>query len=458
MSADLAAERAQRLRSLIAHQCWSREQLLEHQRRALRKIVRHAVEASPYYREILGGHTGRRDLRIEELPTLPKSTLMDQWDRVVTDPRLDLAGTEGHLASDAASELYLDEFRVLATGGSTGQRGIFVYGRDEFETSLAGMLRAVALVGVSPEMRFASIGSPSPAHLTSHVFAVFRAGRAGSPRLTVTTPLNELVEHLNAYQPEAIATYPTILRLLAEEQLEGRLHIGPQILVTSSEVLSDETRQRAEDAWGIPVKNAYASTEAGMMATDSPDLCGLHVWEDTLILEVVDENNRPVPPGVPGYRVLVTNLWNRVQPLIRYELADSVTLAEGPNPSGRPFTRIERIDGRSDDILSLPGLAGGTVAVHPIHLRAPFVRLPEVRQYQFKQRGDTLCVRLALSPGAPRDVLDRVRAELAEALGAAGADMPCLEIVTVDGILRVGSGAKLTLVESSSHAAQPVLA
>jgi phenylacetate-coenzyme A ligase PaaK-like adenylate-forming protein len=457
MTTDLAQERRQRLESLIAHQGWSREQLLEHQQAGLRALVRYAVDRSPYYRETLGTAVRDGDVRLEELPTLPKSTLMNEWDRVVTDRRLDLAGAERHLAGDT-SDLYLDEYRVLATGGSTGKRGVFVYGREEFEVSLAGMLRAVSLAGIGPQTRFASIGSPSPAHLTSHVFAMFRAGRTGSPRLMVTTPLDEIVEGLNEYRPEAIATYPTILRLLAEARLEGRLRIEPRILVTSSEVLSAETVQRAYDAWGIPVRNAYASTEAGMMATDSAELCGLHVWEDTLILEVVDEHTRPVPPGVPGFRVLVTNLWNRVQPLIRYELADSVTLAEGENPTGRPFARIARIDGRSDDILQLPARDGGTVAVHPIHLREPFTRLPDVRQYQFCLRGDTLSVRVALSATAERDVPDRIRGAVERALLEAGADVPRLEIVRVEEIPRVGSGAKLTFVESSARSREPAFA
>jgi phenylacetate-CoA ligase len=95
-----------------------------------------------------------------------------------------------------------------------------------------------------------------------------------------------------------------------------------------------------------------------------------------------------VPPGAAGSKVLLTNLVNRAQPLIRYELSDTVVIAEGPDSSGRPFLRIERVDGRSDDILSFPGRAGGEVRVQPHRLRSPFSALLDVRQYQIVLRGD----------------------------------------------------------------------
>jgi phenylacetate-coenzyme A ligase PaaK-like adenylate-forming protein len=84
---------------------------------------------------------------------------------------------------------------------------------------------------------------------------------------------------------------------------------------------------------------------------------------------VVDKHDRPVPPGTPGHKMLLTNLVNHAQPLIRYELSDSVILAGGPNPLGLPYARIAAIDGRSDDIITLPA-PRGLVAVYPFRLRA----------------------------------------------------------------------------------------
>ena len=96
-----------------------------------------------------------------------------------------------------------------------------------------------------------------------------------------------------------------------------------------------------------------------VIASGSLDHVGLHVCED-VIVEVVDEANRPVPAGTLGSKVLLTNLVQHIQPLIRYELSDAVQLEVGADPSGRPDDRIARIDGRSDDVLRRPPSAAAT--------------------------------------------------------------------------------------------------
>jgi phenylacetate-coenzyme A ligase PaaK-like adenylate-forming protein len=157
-----------------------------------------------------------------------------------------------------------------------------------------------------------------------------------------------------------------------------------------------------------------------------------------------------VPPGEAGAKVLLTNLVNRTQPLIRYELSDSVTLEPGPDPSGRPYTRIARVDGRSDDILRLPAARGGEVAVHPFRLRAPFASLPAVRQYQVVHDRTGLHVLVVLRPGAGADAGERVRAALAGALEAAGAIPPQITVASVPSIGREpGDAAKYKLIKAA---------
>ena len=190
--------------------------------------------------------------------------------------------------------------------------------------------------------------------------------------------------------------------MLAEEQLEGRLEIQPERIVLAGEVLADDVRRRIADAWTIEPFEVYACTEALVLASESPERVGLHVSEDLVVLEVVDAHNRPVAPGVPGYKVLVTSLVNRALPLIRYELADTVTIAPGPDPSGRPYLRIERVDGRNDDLLRLRAAGGGQAVVLPHVLRAPFAQLPDALQYQIVHEPRRLVIRVVLRPGARR--------------------------------------------------------
>jgi phenylacetate-coenzyme A ligase PaaK-like adenylate-forming protein len=148
--------------------------------------------------------------------------------------------------------------------------------------------------------------------------------------------------------------------------------------------------------------------------------------------------------------VLRTNLVNRAQPLLRYELTDSATLAGGPNPLGLPYARLAAVDGRSDDVITLPAAGGGEVAVHPFRLRAPFSELLEVRQYQVVHGPAGLRVAVVLREEAPADTPARVEAALVRELRDAGAVPPPVEVTPVPGIGRdPGHGAKLKLVKST---------
>jgi phenylacetate-coenzyme A ligase PaaK-like adenylate-forming protein len=435
---------AGRARELLAHDGWPRDRLAEYQRERLRSLVRHAVGHSPYYREVLGPDAAAADLR--DLPTLPKPRLMEELDRIVTDPRLRLDELDSFLQAADAGERFLGEYRVFSTSGTSGAPGLFVYSQEEFAHWVAVALRTFVRAGLTPQTRLVGIGAPKALHLSRQMIDALQAGRGGAPLLSVVTPLEEMVAALNDYRPDALGGYPSVVALLAEEQLAGRLRIAPRIVLTTSEVLTEDAAARIERAWTKPIEG-YFSTEVAVIAGGSAEHVGLHVCEDAIV-EVVDESGDPVPPGRPGAKVLLTNLVNRTQPLIRYELLDSVQLADGPDPSGRPFDRIERIDGRSDDILRLPGSGGGTVAVHPYRLRAPFVRLLDVLQYQVVQRRGGLVVVVVVRPGAPRDLAGLVRSGIEEALAGAGAAC-AVEVQAVDAIAREpGPAAKVKLVRA----------
>jgi hypothetical protein len=116
-------------------------------------------------------------------------------------------------------------------------------------------------------------------------------------------------------------------------------------------------RRRIVEAFGLEPLDFYGTTEALIVAASRRGQAGMDILEDLVVVEVVDEHGRPLPPGAPGHKVLLTNLVSRVQPLLRYELTDSVTLAGGPNPLGLPCARIAAVDGRSDDVITLPGRA-----------------------------------------------------------------------------------------------------
>jgi phenylacetate-CoA ligase len=433
---------------LSARDGWSRTALLELQRQRLHGLIEHAVSASPYYRDAIGaaGH-GRPSL--EDLPILTKTRLMDEWDRIVTDPRLRLNEVEAHLAGERCGELYLGEYRAFATGGTTGERAVIVYDTHGWLAAIANVLRCVKTMGARPESRVAGIGAPTPLHVTNRAFAELRAERTDVPRLSVLTPLTELVARLNDYQPEMIFTYPSFARRLIEEQDAGRLRICPGRVASTAEVLAADVRHRIREVWNARVLDSYGITEAGLIGTECDAAQGIHIAEDMVVFEVVDDRNRRVPEGQAGSKVLITNLFNRTLPLVRYEISDLVTLDSGPCACGRPYARVTAIDGRREDYLTLRAAGGGTIRIHAARLRAPLVAVPGLRQFQVVPAGTHLKLRLAIRSDAD---VEGARASATNIVGAAlreaGADVS-VAVELVETIDRAGTGAKEKLVAAN---------
>jgi len=332
-------------RNLESHDEWSVERFRASQRRRLLAIVRHAASHSAYYRERFAGTELSDDLDLAALPRLDKATMLEQFDELVTDRRLTLAGVERHLtaiegANPDADPMLLGEYRAMASGGTSGRRGVFVYSRADWTETLAGLaLCWSAYFGFAPRLprrRFATISADHPLHMTGRWSRSTDVGLHRYLRLDARAPLGDLVEALNAFKPQGLNAYPSIAALLAERQLAGELRIAPEVIGTSGEVLTAEMKEQIFAACGRRPFNAYGATEAGYIAVECDRHAGMHVLEDQILLEVVDDEYRPIPPGEPGSRLLLTNLFNRTQPLIRYELNDLVTVSSEPCPCGRP--------------------------------------------------------------------------------------------------------------------------
>lgn len=440
-------------RQLAPRERWSRQRLAEHQRRALHTLIAHATAHSAFYRDHYAGVDLDDTPALADLPSTTKGALMERFDDWVCDPRLRLADVERHLDGLVRDELLYDQYRAMATGGTTGRRGIFVYSRAEWVVCLAGFLRWTELTGTGPRLprrRVAAIGATSPLHMTARFGMTIDVGAHRVLRLDARQPLGELVAALDSFRPDFITGYPSVLALLADEQVAGRLQVAPERVATTSEVRTAEMEAAITRAWEVTPYNAYGITEGGIVAADCAEHAGLHLFEDLVLFENVDEDGRPVPDGTVGAKLLVTNLFNRTQPLIRYELSDMVALDSSPCACGRTLARVVALDGRSDDILVLPRAGEGEVAVHPLTVRSLFAGMAELRQYQVVQDPQALRVRVALRDGVDAgQAAARIRSAVAAKLEEVGAVPPPIEVEAVAEIVRdSGHGAKLKLIES----------
>jgi phenylacetate-CoA ligase len=276
---------------------WTPQQLQAYQARALRQLREHAYARSPFYR---GFHAGRADRPLHELPVLTKAMVMEHFDELVTGPAVRLAEVEAHLAALEGNQRFRGRYWVAATSGTTGRRGIFLWDLDEWVTVLASYNRsqdwAGATAGLTRRLRMAVVSSTTP-------LAPVGPGRGHRPQPWVETlridsgdPFEGILERLDRFQSQVLVGYTSMLRLLASEQLAGRLTIVPEVVFSASEVLTGETRRRIQQAWGRRPFDVYAATETAGIAAECAVHAGLHLFEDLVLTEVVDGDNGPVPP------------------------------------------------------------------------------------------------------------------------------------------------------------------
>jgi phenylacetate-CoA ligase len=427
---------------LIERLEWPADRLAEHRRASLRAIVADAVAHSPWHRERLAGVDVTRldEESLRELPPMTKRDLMDDFDRIVTDPRLTLERVNAHLETVEENGYLLDRYTAITSGGSSGERGVFVYGWEGWAIFWLSCFRQLLRAKESePELasrplKVAWVAAGHLAHATAALGRTFAGPNLTNFRFPVTLPVEEIVAGLNEAQPDALNAYPSALHVLAFEAQAGRLRISPRRVQSAAEPLLPEVRAAAEAAWGVRVGNLYGVSEGGGAAVPCANKHS-HLSEDLMIVEPVDEAGRPVVPGTHAAKVYLTNLYNRTLPLIRYEITDEVTILAQQCPCGSAHRCIADILGRLDDVFIYAGRR-----VHPHVFRSVLARHPGVVEYQVRQTDDG--ARIALRCAAPVD-LQAIRSETTRALAALGLTRPAVDIEAVDQLARNPGTAKL---------------
>lgn len=447
----------------------------------LQDLVRFARANSPWW-----AHRLRKidpdsitEERLGDIPPMTKADLMGNWDEIVTDRRLTLDGANSHVADLTEAAYWHDEYHVMVSGGASGVRALMVSGWDEWAICWASMMRWIARWGYragfipkpalavmstprnwtlkwAPLTRwllriahktgyfglnsFASVAAATPIHVSVAMAHTFTSDIVPSHRFPIMQPLPRIVDGLNSLQPSVLLAYPSALRLLVTEQSAGRLRISPDLIVSGAEPLDHLTRERTAAAWPTTIIDAYGTTEAGCLAHE----CGygerMHLSDDLCIVEPVDRDGCAVPPGETAPRVLVTSLYGRTMPLLRYEITDEVTLAaESRCDCGCSFRLVESVRGRSDEVFDY----GDGVLIHSVVFSSP-LRVPgNVVEYQVRQTHDGASVHIVRNGPVDTQALSH---KLESYLSRAGLDAPRVTVETVDAIPRVGIGKVLRFV------------
>lgn len=432
-----------KVRTLKKREKWSPEQIKEYQEQELKKLRQFAYVNSPFYKRF---HKGLEHHPLTELPVLTKQELMRSWNEIVTDPSLRLSDIQKFLENVQGLEAYRGNHYAFATGGTTGVKGITVYSKEEFLEFFSSSTRLSNWVGIHFSLkerpRMAAVQSHLPWHL---------AGAAGFIKLPIVKtlvldsvePIPRLVRKLNEFQPHVLAGYAGNIHLLAQEQIAGRLNISPTTALTTAETLKKEARIAIEKAWGVKPFEAYGSTEVGEAAAECEQHNGMHVYDDLVILEVVDNENRPVPQGTFGSKVLATVLWNRTLPFIRYELSDHLKMAAKPCVCGRPFQLIQEVQGREEQVIHLQGHSGEEVRIEPDIFFDNMVLLP-IDGWQVVQEKEDAITFLILNPHPDFNEADFLK-RIGEEIVKQGAKLPSLKNEYIKELRRTPVGKVITI-------------
>lgn len=297
---------------------------------------------------------------------------------------------------------------VGLSSGTSGSRGLFLVS-DREQAAWAGAVLAKMLPGPlwKPE-RIAFF-----LRANSNLYESVRRGRLQFEYFDLLEPLERHAERLERYRPGIVAAPPSVLRLLAEEKLAGRLAAQPHRIVSVAEVLDPLDACVIERAFGPPIHQIYQCTEGFLASTCRYGT--LHLNEDIVH---IDKEKVAGDPSGRKFVPIVTDFSRRTQPIIRYRLNDLLTEAAAPCPCGSVFTAVERIEGRCDDIFYLENASGALVPVFPdLIARAVIASSPAIAEYRvIQEEARAVRVELALAAGADRADTEREAAASVAAL------------------------------------------
>jgi putative adenylate-forming enzyme len=395
-----AARRLQKLRN--------RADVEAHQQRQWKRLRRQVFAQAPFY-------AAHRDRDFMDLPVIDKPAWMSHFDGIntvsVTLEQALAIAEEAERTRDFSPTL-----KGIAVGlstGTSGARGVFLASRSE-RLRWAGTLLAKMLPdGILAPARVALL-----LRAGSNLYDTLSSGmRLRFQYFDLATPFDEVLARLDEFKPTILVGPPSVLALAADAVQAGTIRMAPTRVIAAAEVLDPIDAGRIATIFGVAVEQIYQATEGFLGHTCSHGT--VHLNEDCLIVERdwIDRTTRRFAP-------IVTDLYRRTQPVIRYRLNDVLVERAQPCPCGSPFIALERIEGREDDIVWLAGVGGGMTPVFPDVLsRALLNAAPAVHDYRIEQH-DLDALRIAISPALSEDRQSAVRQALADCVTRAGACVP----------------------------------
>jgi phenylacetate-CoA ligase len=421
------------------------------QEKRFKNLLKHVLKKSKFYKEYYEQHGITIDkadeITLGDLPPINKKIMMEHYDDFVCDPALKREDLEKFISDPSnRGKKYKNSYQVIHTSGSSGTIGLFVYGANDWDMLQAMVLTRVSKTKISlfKKTKLAFIGATD-----GHYAGISLV--QGAPRLfidllllSINSPFQEICQKVNEFRPDALSGYSSGVNLLAGEQIKGSININPKRIICSADPLTAKMKETIKKAFGIEPTNFYGASESIGLAAECDTGQGFHLFDDWHCFEIVDRNLKPVKLGEPG-RLLMTNLYNYTQPLIRYQLDDEIILDDKPCLCGSSFPIIKNIAGRQEEFLWFERPDRTREYIHPSVIVEFFV--PGLEKLQIIQTQKNKLLMKVIVHGNEEDILSAIRKRMKEILTGKGLEnIVSFEVETVQEIKNDPGTGKFKLI------------
>ena len=334
--------------------------------------------------------------------------------------------------------------RMHISSGTTGQAVAVFYSKADLELWADLLARCMYMAGARPGDTFQNLSGCGL--FTGGLGFQYGAERLGM--LTIPSGAGNSkrqIQIMRDFSTKVIHIIPSFLLLLMdvfrEMKVDPQNELSLRIAFVGAEPYSLEVRRRLEDFYGIKVYNSYGLSEMNGpgVAFECPYQNGLHVWEDAYLVEIVDPNTlEPLPDGQYG-ELVMTTLRREAMPILRYRTRDLTRILPGECGCGRVHKRIDRIQGRTDDMFIIKG-----VNIFPMQVEQVLMNIPEVGNnyvivLKRENNVDDMVVRVEVTERVFAEdmrILERIRKRIAHDLKGELLVTPKVELVQPNSLPR----------------------
>lgn len=387
----------------------TREEILEIREKKFRKMLKFAYNNSKFYHELYKSNgITENDLDtigIEKIPIIDKKILMDNFDDVVTkndvkkDELLDYI-----IKNKDPYHVYKNRYNIIYSSGSSGNVGIFVYKKNDYDKLYSFITRAYKFK--LKKIKSVFLGA-ADGHYSTVTF-VIRGNRGimklfyESIILDINQPIENRIEEVNNFNPDVIAGYFSGLKILADYQQKGILNINPKKIVSSGEGVIPKDKKYIEEVFGKPLINIYGCVECSLIGIGKNEYDGVYIMDDLVYIEFKDDH------------ILLTNLFNKTMPIIRYRIEDYIKVKEDKNKI-MPFTLVDEIMGRKEFDIWLRNDYGKLDFISPLIIMDFYVKGLDKLQFVI-QNEDYFIFRVVIKDKDKEKVKKEIKKRLNEIL------------------------------------------